>query len=186
MQSSSESSDAHHILELVEQLDEDEDERQVTVVVMAASTDDGLSKYLLHLIAGHLTEPVVRPSDELWKEIQTHYVGNDALYDAITKRCEDVLINVRPEKRTIVLENGPHFVVTTSFPIKSIDGEFKLSNVIEAKVVQSREDRQRDVYVFEAEGNLSLRLHEPRSPMTAEYSSNNGTAQSKIEVSEVC
>ena len=185
LQSSSESSDDHHIPELIDQLDVDEDERPVTVIVMAANGEDGLSRYLLHLIAGHLTEPIVKSTDNLWKELQTHYIGNDSLYDEIRRNCGKCLGDIKPEKKEKILKNGPRFVVTSTFPIKSKTGDFMIPHLIEAKVEASAEDKDRDVYVYETEGKLKLRLHEPRSPMTGEYSSASGTVTKKITVPEV-
>lgn len=183
LQSSSECSDAHHILELVDQLDVDEDERPVTVVVMAACTEYGLSKYLLQLIAGHLKEPMVRPTDEFWKEIQTHYVGNDSLYEEIVRRCDEGLENLKPDKKEKLVSEGASFVVTSSFPVVDIDGEFKITGVIPATIEISQESQE--VYTFQTEETLFFRLYEPSSPPKWGGSNGGATASSTFDV-QVC
>lgn len=184
LQSSSECSDAHHILELVEQLDVDEDERPVTVIVMATAGEDGLSKYLLQIIAGHLKEPIVRPTNELWRDIQTHYVGNDSLYEEIIRRCDDGLQCLKPEKREKLVSEGSSFVVTSSFPIINIDGEFRITDVIQATVGKVTDDNK-EVYIFSAGESLSLEVQEPRSPPSVKFKNGQIMSSGNIDV-KVC
>ena len=137
---------------------------------MASEGSDGLSRYLLHLIAGDLPQPVVRPSDEHWKEIQTHYVGNNSLFHEITRRCKEGLSCLTMEKAEKVLRSGPPFLVTSSFPVKEVNGQFKVEDVIKATVEVKSEDQSiQEVYVFKMNENLCLRMSEPKSPMTTEY-----------------
>lgn len=144
---------------------------------MASEGKDGLSQYLLHLIASDLPQPVIRPSDENWREIQTHYIGNNSLFREITKRCYKGLINLKPEKMEKVLANGPPFLVTSSFPIKEINGQFKVVDIIPATVeVRNADQSCPESYVFKIGDKLCLRICEPRSPMTTEYCNEGATA----------
>ena len=144
---------------------------------MASEGSDGLSQYLLHLIAGDLPQPVVRPSDEHWKEIQTHYVGNNSLFHEITRRCKEGLTYLTMEKVEKVLRSGPPFLVTSSFPVKEVNGQFKVEDVIKATVeVKSEDQRRQEVYIFKMNENLYLRMAEPKSPMTTEYCNEQATA----------
>ena len=166
---------------MIDQLDVDEDERPVTVIVMANTAKNGLSQYLLHLIAGHLSEPIVKPVDDLWNEIQTHYVGNDSLYEEIVQKCDEGLKNLKPEKKEILVKEGAPFVMTTRFPVVNINGNYEISQVIPAKVQELTEDG-RETYLFETESDLHMLLHEPRSPPKIECSNRDARASGSFNV----
>lgn len=178
LQSSSENSDSYQIMAQVEQLDVGEDEKDVTVVAMASVDENGSRNYLLHLIAGHLTMPVLDRKNNKWKEIQTYFVGNDSLYDEINRHFEKGLSTLmNSDKKQKVLDNGPPYVVTNKYPMKTSDGEFEVNpddDLIRPEVTEDKDGRE--VYTYRSGEELKLQLHEPRSPMMADYTAGDTAA----------
>ena len=160
----------------IEQLDMGDDESDETVVVMVAMSEDGTSHYLLHLIAGHLTDPVIERDDKMWRNIQTHLVGNNALHLEIRRLFESGLSTVAVEKQKKICANGPPFVVMNKFPVLTPKGEVQLDEereIIRPKV--TKEDGM-EVYTYINGDDLKLRLHEPRSPMRGDYLAGSSSA----------
>lgn len=150
---------------------------------MAAADGEGIPHYLLHLIAGRLKQPILKQTDKYWSEIQTHHVGNDALYDEITTKSLSGLNSLEnAEKRRRILNNSPAFVVSSSFPSSTYDGNFIISNVMSPVVKVDEDGRESYVYQNTIMPELRITLHEPRSPMLGEYATAQAVGSAEIDL----
>ena len=179
-QSSSDSSDAHHISELVEQLTVDEEEKCVTLVAMAGNDTERNPQYLLHLIAGHLEQPILKRTDLNWGEIQTHYIYNDTLYEEVVRNRNAGLTTLKSEKRKKVMDKAPPFVITSVFPSRTYDETFSVSNVMTPEVQVGGDGLDMYIYKNQMVPTLKITLHEPKSPMLAVYENSQASGSSTI------
>ena len=84
---------------------------EVTVVWMH---NKGTQQSLFYLIAGSLDKDVA--SDGKERTILTYHIINNRLHEYIKDTAPEYLSNLDPDKKRILLDNGPCYFVTTSLP----------------------------------------------------------------------
>ena len=157
---------------------------EVTIRKLSNISASGDKHCLYHFVAGKLTDE--DGAEEGSTIIETTRVVNSELCSFISERCiEDLQTSgASSDKIGTFLSEGPAFIVTDMLP-KFDHLSSSVPSITPKILTNVKTGRQTFEYIHPVVKDISIRIHEPRSPPKAEYSGGKKTVTSSMEKPKV-
>lgn len=154
----------------------EDDVKQVTIVEIKASQESDTKSSMYHIIAGY----VWSSDNGTSKDICSHHLTNNKIHSEVSKRYRESLAGITEDKIEKIKSNSPPYIVTSKLPYINMLRDIEINDILQPVIEYSEDSEQHEVYVYKLGPDICLRLHEPRSPMLAEYSNATSKLQSQL------